>query len=125
VGTGDPDLERRSDRAFRDLSALCGDEGGARESDGEPCEGSESYGRIIHTEGVETFYRGVGAQYGWGEKWEEIEQQALHTFLDNPVGRFGTVDEVADTVVFLASPRAAYINGADIRVDGGAAGSIN
>jgi NAD(P)-dependent dehydrogenase (short-subunit alcohol dehydrogenase family) len=36
-----------------------------------------------------------------------------------PLGRFGTADEVAATVVFLASPAAAYITGAVIPVDGG------
>jgi 3-oxoacyl-[acyl-carrier protein] reductase len=36
-----------------------------------------------------------------------------------PLGRFGTVDEVAATVGFLASPQAAYITGAVIPVDGG------
>ncbi len=36
-----------------------------------------------------------------------------------PFGRFGTVDEVADTVAFVSSPRASWINGACIVVDGG------
>ena len=34
-------------------------------------------------------------------------------------GRWGTMQEVADLVVFLASDRAAYINGARIPIDGG------
>lgn len=34
-------------------------------------------------------------------------------------GRWGSVDEVADAVVFLASDRARYINGAKLTVDGG------
>jgi 3-oxoacyl-[acyl-carrier protein] reductase len=34
-------------------------------------------------------------------------------------GRLGTVEEVADTVTFLASDRARYITGARIPVDGG------
>ncbi|MTD13801.1 SDR family oxidoreductase [Nakamurella sp. YIM 132087] len=36
-----------------------------------------------------------------------------------PAGRYGTVDEIADVVGFLASDSAAYINGAVIPVDGG------
>lgn len=36
-----------------------------------------------------------------------------------PLGRLGTADEIAGTVVFLASPAAAYITGATIDVNGG------
>ncbi|WP_432825065.1 SDR family oxidoreductase [Dactylosporangium sp. CA-092794] len=36
-----------------------------------------------------------------------------------PFGRFGTAEEVAELVAFLASPRAAYITGQDIAVAGG------
>ena len=36
-----------------------------------------------------------------------------------PMGRFGAAEEVADAIAFLASDRAAYITGVNLRVDGG------
>ncbi|HWG76727.1 MAG TPA: 3-oxoacyl-ACP reductase FabG [Steroidobacteraceae bacterium] len=36
-----------------------------------------------------------------------------------PMGRFGTVEEVAQAVLFLASPSAAYITGQTLHVNGG------
>jgi len=36
-----------------------------------------------------------------------------------PLGRFGSVDEVADLVLFLASPSSDYISGQVIAIDGG------
>ena len=36
-----------------------------------------------------------------------------------PLGRLGTPDDVADAVAFLASPRAAYITGTTLHVNGG------
>lgn len=36
-----------------------------------------------------------------------------------PLGRFGTADEIANTVLFLASPLASYITGQTLHVNGG------
>jgi 3-oxoacyl-[acyl-carrier protein] reductase len=44
-----------------------------------------------------------------------FEDYVRHGF---PMGRLGTAEEVADVIVFIASPRAHWINGRNIPVDG-------
>jgi NAD(P)-dependent dehydrogenase (short-subunit alcohol dehydrogenase family) len=46
--------------------------------------------------------------------------QAETELMAIPAGRYGNADEIADVVAFLASPAAAFVNGANISVDGGA-----
>ncbi|HLG58236.1 MAG TPA: SDR family oxidoreductase [Vicinamibacterales bacterium] len=66
----------------------------------------------------------------WRESWAENmgrqKGQTKAEFLDEtcrdwgiPSRRWGTMEEVSDVVVFLASDRASYVNGARITVDGG------
>ncbi|HEY4210403.1 MAG TPA: SDR family oxidoreductase [Steroidobacteraceae bacterium] len=62
----------------------------------------------------------------WAERAGEQRQLSKQQFLDQTcrdwgiiAGRWGSMREVADAVVFIASDRAAYINGAKLTVDGG------
>jgi NAD(P)-dependent dehydrogenase (short-subunit alcohol dehydrogenase family) len=47
---------------------------------------------------------------------EEIRRRYIEM---TPAGRFGTPEEVASVIAFLAGAEAAYVNGAVISVDGG------
>jgi L-rhamnose 1-dehydrogenase len=52
------------------------------------------------------------------DDWSDPQKRA---YLDSriPLGRFGTPEDVARVVTFLASDRAAYVTGAALLVDGG------
>ena len=50
---------------------------------------------------------------------ELSERQRRAIVRNTPLGRFGTIDEIADTVLFLLSPAAAFMTGQTIVIDGG------
>jgi 3-oxoacyl-[acyl-carrier protein] reductase len=47
------------------------------------------------------------------------EEQSRKLLENVPLGRLGNVDDVAQAVLFLCSPGAAYITGATLHVNGG------
>ncbi len=64
-----------------------------------------------------------------GGSWDKRcleDPEGMKTFVarELPLGRFGTVEEVANVVVFLASERASLVTGACLNVDGGQSRSL-
>jgi 3-oxoacyl-[acyl-carrier protein] reductase len=52
---------------------------------------------------------------------EEVEARATAAI---PAGRYGSPEEFADMTAFLASPRASFVTGTMIRIDGGNTGVL-
>ncbi|WP_270180533.1 SDR family NAD(P)-dependent oxidoreductase [Alkalihalobacillus sp. CinArs1] len=75
------------------------------------------------TEGVAGFMKGAAA-----EENKDLEQFTKDYFKDNEptslIQRFATVEEVANTVAYLASPLSSAINGSAQRVEGGIIRSV-
>lgn len=53
-----------------------------------------------------------------GVPFDQVIEEFAHEI---PLGRFGTAEEVATMVAWLSSPRAAYVTGQTVNVDGGIA----
>jgi NAD(P)-dependent dehydrogenase (short-subunit alcohol dehydrogenase family) len=79
---------------------------------------------LVKTQTVEAAYRQRAAQLGWGDEWGEIERHIVQQVFPNTVRRLCSVEDVAALVTFLASPLAGYINGVNLRIDGGYVGTL-
>jgi NAD(P)-dependent dehydrogenase (short-subunit alcohol dehydrogenase family) len=65
--------------------------------------------------------RGSGYRNSAGMTEEQIKQYVDSIVGNIPLGRTGTLDEVAKVVSFLASDESSYITGIELFVDGGMA----
>jgi 3-oxoacyl-[acyl-carrier protein] reductase len=78
--------------------------------------------RNFAAKGVRANLVSPGNVYFEGGVWNRVEERTPDVFARllslNPTGRMGTPEEVANAVVFLASPRAGFITGTNLIVDG-------
>jgi NAD(P)-dependent dehydrogenase (short-subunit alcohol dehydrogenase family) len=78
--------------------------------------------RQLVAKGIRVNCVSPGNTYFDGGIWQTIERNMpdlyASTLKVNPTGRFGTPAEVANGVVFLASPAASRISGANLVIDG-------
>jgi 3-oxoacyl-[acyl-carrier protein] reductase len=78
--------------------------------------------RSLAPKGVRANLVSPGNVYFAGGVWNTVEERDPERFEAvlalNPMGRMATPQEVANAVVFLASPRAGFITGTNLIVDG-------
>lgn len=127
VGAAMPHLEKSSAAAIVTISSVSG-----REIDFAAGPYGAMKAALIHyTQGLAWQLAGKGIRantvspgntYFKGGVWEQIEhgnpELYKHALSLNPTGRMGTPQEMANAAVFLASPRASFITGTNLVVDG-------
>ena len=77
----------------------------------------------IMTPQIERQMQVLKEQHGWGDDPIENERKFSEIFPQS-VPRLGVVRDIGAAAAFLASPLAGYINGAMLRIDGGAANFV-
>ena len=74
-------------------------------------------------EGIRSNVVSPGPIFVEGGAWDGIKQNHFDLYerdrLDHPSQRLGTPEEVANVAVFVSSPAASWMNGANVVVDGG------
>lgn len=121
-------MKKKQEGAIINISSIFG-----RESGGKPTYNASkaaliSFTKSLADEAISYGVRVNGVAPGsilhptgnWQKRLEENPEK-IEQFVKThiPAGRFGTVEEVANVVVFLASPKASWVIGATINVDGG------
>jgi 3-oxoacyl-[acyl-carrier protein] reductase len=71
------------------------------------------------------FIEQLASQMGWTGNYKQLEERYTKEFAPEMAGRIAEPDDVASAIVFIASPLAKEINGANLRVDGGLVPTVN
>ena len=123
-----PSLRARGGGVIAIISSIWGREGGGSPSYNIAKAAEISLAKAMATDlardGVRVFSVAPGSTLFPGGSWERRTREdpnGMAAFIERelPFGRLGTVDEIADVVAFMVSPRASWVVGTCITVDGG------
>lgn len=80
---------------------------------------------MIDTPSIGQWFDDIAKQQGWENDRKRVEEFVLREYVHQTVNRVGRADDVGSAVAYLASPVSDFINGANLRVDGGNGPSVN
>ena len=122
-----PHMQRRGGGAIVIIASIFGREAGGRMTYNAVKAAQISLGKSLAQQLAPSNIRvntvSPGSILFEGGSWWKRQQQnpaAIAEFIKHelPFGRFGRAEEVGDVVAFLASPRASWISGTSVVVDG-------
>ena len=123
-----PALQARGGGVIAMIASIWGREGGGGPSYNIAKAAEISLAKAMAADlakdGVRVFSVAPGSTLFPGGSWERRvrdDPEGMAAFIERelPWGRLGSVDEIADVVTFLVSPRASWVVGACVTVDGG------
>jgi 3-oxoacyl-[acyl-carrier protein] reductase len=123
-----PHMQAAGGGAIVHLSSIFGKEAG-----GQPAYNAMKAALISHAKAIALALAGDGIRVNtvapgsvsapggtwWKRQQEDPEGMARFVRENIPMGRFGTAQEIANVVAFLCSPKASWVTGATVVVDGG------
>lgn len=82
----------------------------------------KTFAREVAPKGVRANLVSPGTTLFDGGYWDKVKKKDPARFAEsvafNPMGRMATAEEIADVAVFLLSPRASFVSGENVTVDG-------